>query len=105
MERIRRGLSPVLLAAVVAVSTYWIVYGSNPGLNIAGAIILALSLFSVRKHYRVSYGAIEIGFSIFVLTYNCLPGTWVTVYNGDTGNIFGPRGLSRGSSLHASWSK
>jgi hypothetical protein len=70
MDRIRSGVPPVILAGVVAVSTYWIFYGSSRGLNIVGAIILALSLFSVRKHYRVAYGTIEVVFSIFILTYN-----------------------------------
>jgi hypothetical protein len=30
------------------------------GLNIAGAMILALSLFSVRKHCKVLYGVFEL---------------------------------------------
>jgi hypothetical protein len=34
-----------------------------------------------------------------------VPDTWVTVYSGDIGNTFGPKGLSSGSSLHVSWSK
>jgi hypothetical protein len=67
---VRGGGSPIILAVVLAVSTYWIFYGSSRGLNIAGAMILALSLFSVRKHCRVLYGIIEISFAIFVLTYN-----------------------------------
>jgi len=70
MDRIRSGVPAVILVAVVAVSSYWIFYGSSRELNIVGAIILALGLFSVRKHYRVLYGVIEIGFSIFILTYN-----------------------------------
>jgi uncharacterized transporter YbjL len=70
MDRIRSGVPPVILVAVVAVSTYWIFYGSSRDLNVIAAIILALGLFSVRKHYRVSYGVIEIGFSVFILIYN-----------------------------------
>ena len=34
-----------------------------------------------------------------------VPDTWVTVYSGDIGNTFGPKGFSIGSSLHVSWSK
>jgi hypothetical protein len=67
---VRGAAPPIILAVVVAVSTYWIFYGSSRGLNIAGAIILALSLFSVRKRYRVLYGVIEIGFAVFILAYN-----------------------------------
>jgi len=29
-----------------------------------------------------------------------VPDTWVTVYTGDMGNTFGPKGFSIGSSLH-----
>jgi hypothetical protein len=70
MLTIRKAAPPIVLAVVVVVSTYKIFYGPSRYLNNASAIILALSLFSVRKHYKVSYGAIEIVFSIFVLTYN-----------------------------------
>jgi hypothetical protein len=70
MLTIRKAAPPIVLAVVVVVSTYEIFYGPSRYLNNASAIILALSLFSVRKHYKVSYGAIEIVFSIFVLTYN-----------------------------------
>ncbi len=34
-----------------------------------------------------------------------IPNTWVTFHTGDIGNTFGPKGLSRGSSLHVSLSK
>ena len=34
-----------------------------------------------------------------------VPDTWVTVYSGDMGNTFGPKGLSIGSSRHVSSSK
>jgi hypothetical protein len=34
-----------------------------------------------------------------------IPDTWVTVYSGDMGNTFGPKGFSIGSSLHVSRSK
>jgi hypothetical protein len=34
-----------------------------------------------------------------------VPDTWVTVYSGDMGNTFAPKGFSRGSSLQVSWSK
>jgi hypothetical protein len=70
MDRIRSGVSTIILATVVAVSIYWTFYGSSRGLNIGGAIILALSLFSVRKRYRVLYGMIEITFGIFLLAYS-----------------------------------
>src|ERR1700720_3870932 len=63
-------VQPIVLMVVVAVSSYEIFYGPSRGLNVVSAVILALGLFAVRKHYRVSYGAIEIGFGIFVLTYN-----------------------------------
>jgi hypothetical protein len=67
---VRCAAPPVILAVVMAVSTFEVFYGPTRALNTAGAIVLALGLFSVRKHYRVLYGAIEIGFGIFVLTYN-----------------------------------
>src|ERR1700731_1447037 len=34
--------------------------------------------------------------------FRSVPDTWVTVYTGDIGNTFGPKGLSSGSSLHVS---
>jgi hypothetical protein len=60
MNKIRTVLPPIILAVVSATATYWIFYGSTRYLNISGAIILALSLFSIRKNYRVTYGLIEI---------------------------------------------
>lgn len=65
VDGIQRGIQPALLALVVAVSTYWIFYGPGRDLNVAGAILLALSLFSVRKHYRTTYGIIEIELGVF----------------------------------------
>lgn len=32
--------------------------------------------------------------------FRSIPDTWVTVYTGDMGTTFGPKGLSSGSSLH-----
>jgi hypothetical protein len=66
----RGAAQPVILMVVIAASTLEIFYGPSRGLNVVGAIILALSLFSVRKHYRVVYGTIEVVFSTFILTYN-----------------------------------
>jgi hypothetical protein len=59
---------------VVAVSSYEIFYGPSRELNVVSAVILALGLFAVRKHYRVSYGAIEIAFSMFVLFHDWTKG-------------------------------
>jgi hypothetical protein len=66
----RGAAQPVILIVVIAASTLEVFYGPSRGLNVVGAIILALSLFSVRKHYRVAYGTIEVVFSIFILTYS-----------------------------------
>jgi hypothetical protein len=35
-------------------------------------------------------------------TRGSVPDTWVTVYSGDMGNTFGPKGFSSGSSLQVS---
>jgi hypothetical protein len=60
----------LILIIVLAGSAYEVFYGPSRDLNVVAAIILAIALFSVRKHYRVSYGAIEIAFGLFVLAYN-----------------------------------
>jgi hypothetical protein len=67
---VRNAAPPVILAIVVVASALKVFYGPSRVLNIVGAIILALSLFSIRKHYRVFYGAIEVAFGVFVLGYN-----------------------------------
>jgi hypothetical protein len=66
----RGAVQPVILIVVIAASTLEIFYGPSRGLNVVGAILLALSLILVRKHYRVAYGTIEVVFSTFILTYN-----------------------------------
>src|SRR5712675_2090427 len=66
-ENVMRAL---ILIIVLAGSAYEVFYGPSRDLNLAAAIILAIALFSVRKHYRVSYGAIEIAFGLFVLAHN-----------------------------------
>src|SRR6266851_423254 len=68
--KLRNVVAPIVLALVLVGAYYEIFYGPNRALNIVGAITLALGLFALRKHYRLTYGFIEIGFRIFVLTYN-----------------------------------
>jgi hypothetical protein len=60
----------VILAIALAGSTYEVFYGTSRELNVVAAIILAVGLFSVRKHYRASYGAIEVAFGLLLLAYN-----------------------------------
>src|SRR5579872_6840981 len=43
--------------------------------------------------------------SLSATSERSVPDTWVTVYSGDMGNTFGPKGFSIGSSLHVWWSK
>ena len=57
----------VISATVIAVSIYEVFYGQNQQIDTVAAIILAISLFAVRKHYRTTYGIIEIAFGVFVL--------------------------------------
>src|SRR5712691_10949955 len=58
-----------ILLMVIVGALYELLYGPNRGLNIAGALVLALALFSLRRHNRVTYGVIEIGFGLFLLLY------------------------------------
>jgi hypothetical protein len=60
---------PVILCVIAALSLWGIFSGPSAYCTVASAIVLAVVLFSGRKHYRVIYGAIEIGFGIFVLIY------------------------------------
>jgi hypothetical protein len=57
----------VVLAVVLGGAIYEVFYGPNREINVVAAIVLAVSLFAVRKHYRTTYGAIEIAFGVFVL--------------------------------------
>ena len=45
-----------VLAIVPAVSIYEILYGPEFPINVAAAIVLAVSLFAIRKRYRTAYG-------------------------------------------------
>jgi hypothetical protein len=57
----------VVLATVLPLSVYEVFYGPCRELNVVGAIVAAISLFAIRKHYLTTYGAIEILFGLFVL--------------------------------------
>ena len=50
----------VVLTIALIVSTYEVLYGPGRELNIAAALVLAVTLFSIRKHHRVSYGMIVL---------------------------------------------
>jgi hypothetical protein len=67
--RYKEIVRPVVLAIALIVSTYEVLHGPGRALNIAGALVLAVTLFSIRKHHRVSYGIIEIAFGCFGLWY------------------------------------
>ena len=68
--RHRSVVRAVILTIALAGWTYEVFYGTGRELNAVAAIILAICLFSMRKHYRVSYGAIEVAFGLFLLAYN-----------------------------------
>jgi hypothetical protein len=60
---------PIILCVVATLSLWGIFRGPNAYCTVVSALVLAVMLFSGRKHYRGTYGAIEIGFGIFVLIY------------------------------------
>ena len=64
-EIVRAGILTVALIA----SIYEVIYGPARAVNTLAALTLAATLFSIRKHYRVTYGVIEIAFGIFALAY------------------------------------
>ena len=76
----------------------------------SGVRALAMSENHVRKVIDSAAVLWSIGLRIWGSEVRILPGapnllrsvpdTWVTVYSGDMGNTFGPKGFSIGSSLH-----
>ena len=57
------------------------------------------------EHQTTNLGVRGSNLSERAKTTGSIPDTWVTVYSGDMGNTFGPKGFSIGSSLQVSWSK
>lgn len=64
-----RFLRPIILCVIATLALYGVFRGPSAFWVVASAIVLAVILFSIRKHYRGTYGAIEIAFGIFVLIY------------------------------------
>lgn len=59
----------VILAVVIPLAAYEIFYGPSALVNVGAAVIMAIGLYSVRKHHGFLYGAIEIAFGVAVLLF------------------------------------
>jgi hypothetical protein len=64
----------VILVVVIPLAAYEIFYGPSAPVNVGAAVIMAIGLFSVRRHHGFLYGAMEIAFGIAILVFTWAKG-------------------------------